>query len=99
VKTRLVDPTLTGPASTRRRLQAPRLRTLDGAVIGLLANGKTNAMPLLDAVLERLEATHDIERVIRFTKEGPNASGTPIPDGPLAMMAEHCLAIISAVGD
>lgn len=95
---RLLDPTIT-PARRAIHEPAPRLGTLAGATIGLLANGKTNGMPLLDGIAHELRRTHRIGKLVHFTKPGVTAPSRPIADADLEMMAEHCLAIISAIGD
>ena len=47
---RILDPTLRSPATPVALPRAPRPRRLAGATIGLLANGKSNGMALLDRV-------------------------------------------------
>jgi hypothetical protein len=44
---------------------APRLATLDGARIGLWANGKLNSVELMDHVEAVLRERHDIVGVVR----------------------------------
>jgi len=48
--TRILDPTLRAPAATTTMPRAPRKTSLDGVTIGLLANGKSNGMALLERV-------------------------------------------------
>ncbi len=59
---KLVDPVVP-PMATPVQL-APRLRTLDGARIGLWANMKLNSAELLQQVEAELRARHDIAGVV-----------------------------------
>jgi hypothetical protein len=59
---RLVDPVVV-PATAAAQL-APRLRSLDGARIGLWSNQKLNANELLSCVEEELRARHRIAGVV-----------------------------------
>ena len=74
---------------------APALRSLAGARIGLLDNGKVNVARFLDHVEELLRTRHGIAEVLRRRK--PNMSA-PAPAAMLAELAA-CDAVVSAVGD
>lgn len=75
---------------------AQRPDTLDGKVIGLLANGKRNSVELLEAVSEVLADRYEFKAVI--TRNKGNAS-RPCPTPLLEEMAEQCDIIITASGD
>lgn len=91
---RLADPTL---AHTRDQIEpAPRLSTLDGVALGLLANGKTKGDLLLELVVQELAKTYRIGDVLRVTKA--HASQPPT-EAEIAMLAGHSMAILSAIGD
>jgi hypothetical protein len=59
---KLVDPVV--PPTAMSAQLAPRLRTLDGARIGLWANMKLNAAELLHEVEAELRARHHIAGVV-----------------------------------
>ena len=75
---------------------APRPETLDGAVVGLLANGKHNSPEILEMVQEILADRYDFEGVV-FRNKG-NAS-RPCPSDIMGDMAEQCDVVITASGD
>jgi hypothetical protein len=94
---RLVPPTAWGvPARDEGAELAPRLCSLDGIVIGLLANGKANGDRILDLVADDLATRHRIADVIRCTKPHPSL---PMGDEVLMMFAERAHAVLTAVGD
>lgn len=90
----LIDPTI-GPTGDGKKL-APRPATLDGAVLGLVNNGKTNGREILQRVAQNLAKRHDIADTILITK--PNASAPAKPDDVSAITA-GATAIIAAIGD
>ena len=75
---------------------AQRPNTLDGKVIGLLANGKRNSVELLEAVSEVLADRYDFKAVVARNKG--NAS-RPCPTPLAEEMAQQCDVIITASGD
>jgi len=91
---RLLDPT-----SSQKRQPislAPRLRTLDGVRFGLLANGKHHGGLLLDMIVDELGKRYDLGEPVRVTKSHPSR---PPTDEQVSMLAEHSLAVLSAIGD
>lgn len=94
--TRILDPTLSSRDAEAVLSRAPRKRSLDGATIGLLANGKSNGMALLDRIAERLGERHRIGDVVRVAKSNASA---PVSDADAAVLGECCAAIITAIGD
>ena len=93
--TRILDPTL-GGATAALHVQAPRPAALHGATIGLLANGKSNGMLLLDHIAERLRERTAIAGVLRVSKTNASA---PVAEEDAALLAKHCAAVITAIGD
>lgn len=92
---RLVDPTFS--AAPAAFAPAPRLATLDGLRLGLLANGKTHGELLLDALAEQLFCGATVpESVLRLTK--PHPSEPPTPE-QLELLRSHSTAVLSAIGD
>ena len=90
----LVDPTL-APARAGAKL-AGRNTSLDGAVLGLVYNGKTHGREILQRVAQNLAAKHRIRDTILVTK--PNSSFPPGPED-VEMLASDATAIIAALGD
>jgi hypothetical protein len=94
--TRILDPTLAPPPSAVALPRASRPPSLSGATIGLLANGKSNGMALLDRLVERLRERHDIGEVVRIAKSNASA---PVSEGDARILAGRCAAVITAIGD
>lgn len=89
---RLVSPIVHPAAAT----QVDRRRSsLDGAVIGLLANGKPNGEALLDRVVDDLRSRHDLGDVFRITKANPSLPPSPEEMDRLA----GADVVLSAIGD
>ena len=90
----LIDPTL-APAGEGRALAA-RLNTLDGAVLGLVNNGKARGREILQRVAENLAAKHQLGGTVMITK--PDSS-FPAPPEDVEMLAADATAVIAAIGD
>jgi hypothetical protein len=93
--TRILDPTLRA-VPPRTAARAPRPPSLAGATLGLLANGKTHGMVFLSRVAEQLRARHEVEEVVQITKTNPSAPARP---EDVALLAERCAAVVTAIGD
>jgi hypothetical protein len=92
----ILDPT-SGPLKGRDpRPMAKRPATLNGAVLGLLANGKSNSQELLDAVFEELARTFELGHPLRFRKDSVSV---PPRREHQAQLAEEANAVITAIGD
>ena len=94
--TRILDPTLRTAAPPASSSPAARPARLAGATIGLLANGKSNGMALLDRIAEVLRERHGIGEVVRVAKT--NAS-VPVSEDDAELLAKRCTAVITAIGD
>jgi len=94
--TRILDPTLSDAAAPATVARALRPHTLRGLTVGLLANGKSNGMALLDGIAGRLHERHDIGEVVRAAKR--NAS-SPISEEDVEYLAKRCAVVITAIGD
>ncbi|MEM7322068.1 MAG: hypothetical protein AAF531_03185 [Actinomycetota bacterium] len=90
----LLDPR--PPLVTTDHGLAPRLETLDGAVIALVHNGKTHGRELMELVVEELRERWSIAEVIHLGPPSPGYGGHPDEAKPTA---EAAMAAISAVGD
>lgn len=92
--TRLVSPT--GWGAEQHFRGAPRLDSLDGVTIGLLANGKANSEAVLDSIAAVLATRHRISGVVRATKPHPSL---PVSDDVLDTFAEQVQVVLTAIGD
>ena len=90
----LIDPTL-APAADGIEL-APRPAGLDGAVLGLVNNGKARGREILQRVAENLSSRHDIRGTILITKRN---SSFAADSADIEMLAADATAIIAAIGD
>ena len=93
---RILDPTIRVagvPATTQR---APRPGSLAGVTIGLLANGKSNGMVLLDRIADVLRERHAIGEIVRVAKT--NAS-VPVTEEQAEPLLKQCAVVITAIGD
>ena len=93
--TRILDPTLSATLP-RAAFRAARPARLEGATLGLLANGKTHGMTFLDRVAGQLRARHGIAELMRVTKANASA---PAPSDDAKALAARCAAVVTAIGD
>lgn len=91
---RVLDPTVQPiPADG---VVADRPETLDGKVIGLLANGKLNSEEILTLTQEVLADRYDFKGVVARNKR--NAS-RPCPEEIIDELVEQCDVVITSSGD
>jgi hypothetical protein len=90
---RVLDPRFDDESEPAR--MAPPMRTLAGAIVGLLDNGKIGVAPLYDQVEAILRDRFAVREVIRRRK--PDMS-RPVPPDLLGELAAAD-AIVSGVGD
>lgn len=90
---RILDPTHEGGAAAFT--PAPRLRTLQGARVGIVSNGKQGTKRFFDAVERELLDRHGVAEVIRFTKGNYSAPMEPA----ILAKASELDALIAGVGD
>lgn len=93
---RILDPTLGSAPAVAVLPRAPRPAALAGATLGLLANGKSNGMALLDRIARRLKTRHGVGDIVRVAKTNASA---PVSDEDAELLAKHCAAVVTAVGD
>jgi hypothetical protein len=91
---RLYDPTSSGPQKTLVR--APAIANLDGRTIGILENGKLNAVEMLREVAALFEARHGCTPHPLYSKSNASA---PAPAGVLARAAAEVDFLITGLGD
>jgi hypothetical protein len=90
---RVLDPRL-DPEGEPLRL-APRIASLEGAVIALLDNAKIGTGRFYDFVAEILTSEHRVREFIRRRKPDPTR---PVP-GELLAQLSAADALISGIGD
>ncbi len=93
--TRILDPTLRAVARRDGAARPPAVNP-GRRPIGLLANGKSNGMLLLERVAEILGERHAIVEVIRVAKT--NAS-VPVTEEEAEPLLKQCAAVVTAIGD
>lgn len=93
---RILDPTLAAAPAPPTVPCAARPAVLKGATIGLLANGKSNGMALLDRIAEHLIARHGVAEVVRAAKTNASA---PVGEDEADRLAKRCAAVVTAIGD
>jgi len=74
---------------------AKRLKTLQGATLGIISNGKKGSKPFFDALERELVDRYGVGRVVRLTKSNYSAPVEP----ELLNEAERWQALIAGVGD
>lgn len=94
--TRILDPTIRTAAVAAVAQPAPRPAYLAGLTVGLLANGKSNGMVLLDRIADLLRERSNIGEVVRLSKT--NAS-VPLTEEQAEPLLKQCAVIITAIGD
>ncbi len=92
----ILDPTSVSH-DKRYELAPRRLRTLDGAMVGLLDNSKLNAAPLLAAIADLLKERYAIKSTVVRTKG--HGFSYPVEDYLADEMAAQCDVVIAAIGD
>jgi hypothetical protein len=92
----ILDPT-SPSADKRYELAVRRLRTLDGATVGLLDNYKLNAAPLLEAIGDLLKERYAIKSTVVRTKG--HGFSYPVEVHMADEMAAQCDVVIAAIGD
>jgi hypothetical protein len=91
---RLYDPTSSGPQRTLSRATA--IASIDGATVGILENGKLNAVEMLRELATLFEARHGCSLRAVYSKSNASA---PAPAGVLAQAAAQVDFLITRLGD
>ena len=74
---------------------ARRLASLEGAVIGIVSNGKKGTQPFFDALEREFTERHGVAKVVRLTKANYSAPAEP----GLMDEAARWQALVAGVGD
>jgi hypothetical protein len=93
---RILDPTIRAASAAATSQMAPRPARLAGLTVGLLANGKSNGMVLLDRIADVVRERSGIGEVVRLSKT--NAS-VPLTEEQAEPLLKQCAAVITAIGD
>jgi hypothetical protein len=93
---RILDPTLGRAPAAATTPRAPRPAALSGVTLGLLANGKSNGMALLDRIAVHLRTRHGVTEVVRVAKTNASA---PVLEEDAELLAKRCAVVVTAVGD
>jgi len=88
-----LDPTYEGAA--QGFALAPRLRSLEGATVGIISNGKKNTKPFFDAMEKELTAKYGVAKVVRRTKWNYSAPA----EQEIMQEAKTWDALIAGIGD
>ena len=91
---RLYDPTSSGVQKTLYR--APAIAGLEGKTIGVLENGKLNAVEMLRELVALFETRHGCTVSPIYSKSNASA---PAPAGVLAQAATEVDFLITGLGD
>jgi hypothetical protein len=92
---RLLDPTGDSDRTADSTL-SPRLRSVRGLTVGLLANTKPNAAVLLSNVARELQRTHGLRAAVMYTK---SYFGTPTDESLIQRILQNCDFAVAGVGD
>ena len=93
---RILDPTIRTTGVSTAAQRAPRPTRLAGVTVGLLANGKSNGMVLLERIADRLRERCGIGDVVCVAKT--NAS-VPVTEEQAEPLVKQCAVVITAIGD
>jgi len=93
---RILDPTIRAAGIPVTAQRAPRPAHLTGVTVGLLANGKSNGMVLLDRIADLLRERRGIGEVVRLSKT--NAS-VPLTEEQAEPLIKRCAVVVTAIGD
>ena len=75
---------------------APRPRSLDGLVIGLLSNNKPNSELLLRDVADLVKQQYEVKEVVEANK---GSHRIPAPAEIITDLAERCDVVITATAE
>jgi len=89
----VLDPTHEG--DTRDFVYAGRLKTLKGATVGVISNGKKGTIPFFDAIERELVGKYGVAKVVRRTKGNYSAPA----EAELMQEARQWDAVLAGVGD
>lgn len=74
---------------------APRLPSLEGAIVGVISNGKQGTRPFFDALAAELTDSYGVAEVVRVAKTNYSAPA----DAEIIDQAKEWNALVAGVGD
>jgi hypothetical protein len=84
-----------GPAANVMAL-SPRVKNLQGGVLGVVDNGKTNSDTVLNRIVSYLSARYHLKDVISVKKHSVSHA---IKYDAAAMLAQKCDFVLAGIGD
>ena len=92
----ILDPTGGAGSRVAAAELAPRRASLRGVTVGLLANTKRNAAPILAELGELLRGEHGVAGVVTRTKK---SIAHQVPEETLKELVRECDVVVTGVGD
>ena len=84
-----------GPAANNMQL-SPRVKNLQGGVLGVIDNGKTNSDTVLNRIVSDLSVRYHFKDVITVKKQSVSHA---IKDDAAEMLAQKCDFVLAGIGD
>ena len=84
-----------GPAASNMEL-SPRVKNLQGGVLGVIDNGKTNSDTVLNRIVSDLSVRYHFKDVITVKKHSVSHA---IKDDIAQMLAQKCDFVLAGIGD
>jgi hypothetical protein len=75
---------------------APRIETLQNAVLGVIDNGKTNSDTVLNRIVSNLTERYSLENVVFVKKQSVSHA---VDDDAARMLAQKCHFVLAGIGD
>jgi len=84
-----------GPAAEKVGM-APRVRSLQNGILGVIDNGKTNSDTILNRMAGTLSEHYSLAEVVTVKK---HSGSHAIKDDAARMLAQKCNFILAGIGD
>ena len=84
-----------GPGAGKMAL-SPRVKNLQGGVLGVIDNGKTNSDTVLNRIVSGLSERYPFKDVITVKKHSVSHA---IKDDAAQMLAQKCNFVLAGIGD
>ena len=84
-----------GPGINKTEL-SPRVKNLQGGVLGVIDNGKTNSDTVLNRIVSDLSQRYSLKDVISVKKHSVSHA---INDDVAQMLAQKCDFVLAGIGD
>ena len=90
----IYNPT-SGPSAHKMEL-SPRIKNLQGGVLGVIDNGKTNSDTVLNRIVSDLSQRYPLKDVVNVKKHSVSHA---IKDDVAQMLAQKCDFVLAGIGD